>query len=57
LIGGISSFLIESDKEREYKIYQGAKDDLLSRRNQAELKVGLSPTLYGGLVGSVRLKF
>ncbi|NBC64140.1 MAG: hypothetical protein GVY07_00580 [Bacteroidetes bacterium] len=57
LIGGISSFLIESDKEREYKIYQGAKDELLSRRNQAELKVGLSPTLYGGLVGSVRLLF
>ncbi|MCG2588841.1 hypothetical protein [Rhodohalobacter sulfatireducens] len=57
LIGGISSFLIESDKESQYKIYRGAKNDLLSNRHQAEWNVRLAPTVYGGLVGSIHVQF
>jgi hypothetical protein len=57
LIGGISSFLIESDKESQYKIYRGAQNDLLSNRHQAEWNVGLAPTMYGGLVGSIHVQF
>lgn len=57
LIGGISSFLIESEKERQYKIYRSAKEELLGQSQRAEVQFGFVPTVYGGALATVHIEF
>lgn len=57
LIGGVSSFLIESEKERQYEIYRSAKEEILGQSKHAEIQIGVAPGLYGGFLTTVHVRF
>jgi hypothetical protein len=57
LIGGVSSFLIETEKERQYKVYRSAKEEILDQSKHAEIKIGIAPGFYGGFLTTVHVRF
>lgn len=56
-IGGISSFLIESEQERQYKIYQSSKEEILRHPQRTEVRFGMTPIPDGGLLTTIHIQF
>jgi hypothetical protein len=54
---GVSTILVKSEEERRYDSYRRAKEDMLARLGNPEIRFAFAPLPKGGTLGTVQIRF